>query len=180
MTTTVSMAMDAQPPVIRLGSSIGETFAVMQAAGASVVYVVDDDDRLHGVVPDYELLKGRLLGLTVDAPVMPLICWSVNSLPANASLEQAAVQLRSAACREIAIVRDDRLIGRLNRELILASLFPAPAAPAEPAHTVDEEVIEEPAKIGEPATEAHHGPEIAAPRFLRTPRANRRSRSAGR
>lgn len=166
MTTTVSMAMDAQPPVIRLGSSIGETFAVMQSRGTSLVYVVDDDNRLHGVVPDYELLKGRMLGLTPDAPVMPLICWSVNSVSPDTTVGEAAVVLRTAACRELAILRDDTLIGRISRQQILASLFPADATPA----ISSSETAEESSAAAESSNETHHGPEIAPPQFLRSAR----------
>lgn len=92
------------------------------ASNATDVYLIDDHERLLGVVPDYEFLKHRLRGGSPDEPVRNLMSPVGIWLQPACSLDSAALLLRENIRASIPIVEGGRLIGQLCRGNLLRIL----------------------------------------------------------
>lgn len=82
-------------------------------------YVVDDAGRLVGVVPDYELLKLRMLNLHDVGAAVDVMTPGPPAVTLETPLEEAACHLRVHVHRSLPVLEDGRLVGRVERRSIL-------------------------------------------------------------
>lgn len=130
-------------------ASIAQAEQLLIEKNASDLYVIDSQERLLGVVPDYEILKHRLIdgdGSNGIASLMsPVKVWLVPT----ASLEAGAILLREHVHASVPVVDGGRLIGQLCRVNLLRILAEARASAA-----------------AEPLPSETYG--VSPPKFLRT------------
>jgi CBS-domain-containing membrane protein len=82
---------------------------------ASDVYVTDASGRLIGVVPDYELLKARLAGISDDTLVANFMSTSVPTTTPEALVSEIIPRFRDCRHRWIAVVESGKLVGQIGR-----------------------------------------------------------------
>lgn len=87
--------------------------------GATEVYVVGDDQRLLGIVPDYELLKARLNGVWTELTVEQLMSHRVLCFTPDTTVAEALKAFREGQHSRAAIVEDGRLCGQVTRTDLL-------------------------------------------------------------
>jgi signal-transduction protein with cAMP-binding, CBS, and nucleotidyltransferase domain len=122
MRVTIRDLALAHPLSVHQDVGIDRAIELVTASGVDEVYVLDGDDRLVGVVPDYELLKAKLLRLPGEQPVETLMSRSLLLLHPGMEVLEAAVLFRDRRCSHIAIVEEGRLVGQLGRREILGFL----------------------------------------------------------
>lgn len=143
MTRTVRDVALRTPLTVLPDVSICEAEQKLIAGGASEIYVIDADDMLCGVVPDYDLLNYRLLGGDGQGRIAALMSRVDFQLAPSASLESGARLLNQQQHSSIPVVEGGRLIGKLCRSSLLRILaaegyeaaddlvsFPTPFPPA--------------------------------------------------
>lgn len=137
--------------------SIDQAVELVTVSGVDEVYVLDGDDRLVGVVPDYELLKAKLLRVPGEQPVETLMSRSLLLLHPEMDVLEAAVLFRDRRCSHIAIVEEGRLMGQLGRRDILKFLI----------QYDDQREDDSPIHSAEPALTTFDDADVAGPMCLR-------------
>lgn len=122
MDATLREVVLRSPVTVSPTTTIADAERFLIAALASDVYVIDDHERLLGVVPDYEFLKHRLNDGAADETVRSLMCPVAVSLGLNASLDAAARLLRENIRASVPVLEGGRLIGQLCRGNLLRIL----------------------------------------------------------
>jgi CBS domain-containing protein len=112
----------AAPITVGPQSSIGQAEHLLIVNRGTDVYVVDSQERLLGVVPDYEILKHRLLDGNPEAAISTMMTPVTVWLLPNAGLEAAARLLRQHIHASLPILEDGRLIGLLSRTNLMRIL----------------------------------------------------------
>ncbi|SFH69414.1 CBS domain-containing protein [Planctomicrobium piriforme] len=102
--------------------AISEAEQLLISQNASEIYVTDATERLLGVVPDYEILKYRLIGGDGKARISALMSAITVTLEPSASIEAGARLLREHVHASIPVVEQGRLIGQLCRINLLRIL----------------------------------------------------------
>ena len=143
--TVCDVALRA-PVTVQPETTLADAEQVLIRSNASDLYVVDAHERLLGVVPDYELLKRRLIGGDSQRPVSSLMSPVTVSLTPGASLECGARLLREHIHASVPIVDRGRLIGQLCRANLLRIL-------AEIAAAQEHESIEQSDSMTDPETD---------------------------
>lgn len=93
---------------------------------ASDVYLIGRHGDLLGVVPDYELLKWRMLSNPRVARASQLMTPVTHVLSPRTTLLEAAMQLRLHHCRQLPVVDQGKLLGQIDRGTLLRALSAAP------------------------------------------------------
>lgn len=99
---------------------LAEAEKLLMSKSGDEAYVVDEDGRLLGVVPDYELLKLRLLNLHNVGAAVDVMTPGPPSVTLGTPLEEAACRLRVHVHRSLPVVDNGLLIGRVDRRCILS------------------------------------------------------------
>lgn len=86
---------------------------------ATELYVVDDDDRLLGIVPDYELLKARLNGSWTELTVEQVMSRRVLCFTTETTVAEAMKSFREGQHSRAALIADGRLCGQITRTTLL-------------------------------------------------------------
>lgn len=81
------------------GSSIGAAIRAMDAARCGIVLVIDDDERLMGVVTDGDARRAILSGIELSCPVDDVMGRNPILLREGASRKEAIELLQSERCR---------------------------------------------------------------------------------
>ena len=145
MQFTVRDLMSSEPAAVRWGASIEAAMTHLLDCDASELYVVDDERRLLGVVPDFALLKARLMDIAVCDPVERIMTSGVSTIAPTALAEEVAPRFREGRCRQMAVTDAGRLVGQIARRDVLWMLrmrdemhSPTAAVPAaaEPFSTI--------------------------------------------
>lgn len=122
MQLSVRDLMTTQPARIHELASIAEAQRVLLDQAVSQIYVTDADDRLLGVVSDFELLKFSLLQGEKAQPVKQLMSRRVPVLTPDMSFESVMSLFRESCCSLMAVMEDGRLAGELSRRDVLRTL----------------------------------------------------------
>lgn len=93
---------------------------VLLSGHGDEAYVVDEEGRLLGVVPDYELLKLRMLNLHDVGAAADIMTPAPPAVTLDTPLEEAACRLRVHVHRSLPVVDNGRLVGRVNRCSVLS------------------------------------------------------------
>lgn len=110
-------------PVARIDrrATVRQTMELILQEGVNEVYVCDENERLLGIVTDYELLKTDLIGGCREDAVEPLMNQDVPVFSLSTTAGQAAAVLRDGRYRHIAVVDEGRVVGRVSRIDVLRS-----------------------------------------------------------
>lgn len=115
--------LDCDPALtIRPEASLDAALDRLLDSEATELFVTDDDDRLLGVVPDYELLKSRLSGQWTGLAVGQLISNRLLRFTLDTPLSEALRAFREGQHSRAAILQDGRLIGLITRRSLLRAL----------------------------------------------------------
>ncbi len=116
---------DAMSPIrawLSPSHTVAEAERILLAHDCCELYVVDEERQLIGVIPDYELLKQRLVEDHGRHSVADLMCVCRNGVDPNDPLSRVAATLRSNIHCQLPVVEGDRLIGVITRRGVLEIL----------------------------------------------------------
>ncbi len=155
MQGTARRILSTEIAVVDPHAPLAEAEALLLRQGVDELFVVDETGRLLGIVPDYVLLRRRLVPDGAGR-VAEIMSTHVLTASPDASLTELASRLRMHVHPRVPIVEDGRLIGMVTRRDLLQTL-----ATAECRALEDEGCIEAPPVPAQPP---------AAPNFLKSPR----------
>lgn len=113
-----------QPAVtIRPQERLEAAFERLVANEASELYVTDLENRLLGIVPDYELLKARLSGNWLELTVQQVMSPRLLCFTGETPFADALRAFREGQHSRAAVVENGRLIGQITRAALLRSLW---------------------------------------------------------
>lgn len=131
--------MTKSPLAIRFDATIQEAAAGMRDADAGALPVVNDGDRLTGIVTDRDLsVRAIADGMGPDTPVERVMTRNVTTVEPSTEVEDALSIMRNEQIRRLPVVQGDRLVG-----IVAQADLAAVSAPPELADTIRE--ISEPA-----------------------------------
>lgn len=119
MTATVGDLMNWTSLTIRPDCPAEQSLRVLAEADAETLFVVDAEDRFHGLITGYELLKADLNGTLAAATAEQLMHRRPQSLGPQQTIGEALKLFREAALSQIPVLRDGRLLGIIERKAIL-------------------------------------------------------------
>ncbi|QDT64133.1 CBS domain-containing protein [Calycomorphotria hydatis] len=140
-------------PVLPTGTPIAMGIRTLLEAQASEIFVTDDEGRLLGVAPDYELLRWTLLERDAETPVDQVLTMHIEHVSAGDPLPKVIPLFRESRFATMPIVQAGRLVGVLKRNDVLRYVF---------SEKSDETVCED-----SDAPQSHDQRQPAAPKFLR-------------
>jgi len=114
--------MSPPPATARNTAGLEEVLAWMIDDAISEVYVVDDADRLLGIVTDYDLLKAQFTQVDRATPITRLMCRNVATTSPHCDLSEIFPAFRDCSHRQMTVVREGRLIGVINRHDVLRAI----------------------------------------------------------
>ena len=122
MALHISEIMERRVLAVRHDATIADAVARLLHEAADEVYVVDDDGALLGAIPDYELLKATLNGVSEEDPASAVMSRSLRTLAPEGDVGQAASVFRDGRYRQLPVVSGGRLVGVVARCQILRCL----------------------------------------------------------
>lgn len=122
MHITVRDLMTFEPSAVTAETTVVDAIQQLLNSGSSEIFVVDDDNRLLGILPDYELLKAQLTGIPSELTAANLMSCQVPTTSPTQSIAILAPQLRESRYGRIAVVEDGRLLGLICRQDIMRIL----------------------------------------------------------
>lgn len=119
---------DVMRPAVTVAatSSAADALSLLLETREDSLYVTDIDGRLIGVLPDYEVLKSVLAGTHHQQAVGGLLSTNVQTIAADSLVYQVAARFRAWQTQTLAVVEDDRIVGRIGRNEILLTLCSTP------------------------------------------------------
>jgi CBS domain-containing protein len=119
MNAPVAELMSWTSLTIRPDCPATDALAILAAADAETLFVVDADDRFLGVVTGYELLKAELNGSLADCTAAQLLHATPYTLTPEQPVAEAVKRFRESGISTAPVVRDGRLLGALDRKTVL-------------------------------------------------------------
>jgi len=111
----------------------GEALERVVSSRATELYVVDSDQSLLGIVPDYELLKVRLHGGVTETTVERIMSHRVICFESDARVGDALKLFREGQHSRAAVVQGGKLVGQITRTTLLRNLVSGnPSSPPRP------------------------------------------------
>jgi CBS-domain-containing membrane protein len=116
MQVTVQDVMTASPIAVRQEATIDEVLTTLITEGVQSVYVTTPENRLAGVVTDYEVLKHQVLGGDRNQTAASLMSRTVPTVGPQECAMAVCPQFRDARLARMAVIdADGCLIGNLSR-----------------------------------------------------------------
>lgn len=84
--------------------------------------VVDENDKLVGIITEYDVLKFSFSGYANDTTVDKAMTTKVVSFPKDADIETLISCFASTRVRRVPIVENDKVVGLVSRRDILREL----------------------------------------------------------
>jgi len=122
MQVAVRDLMTAQPVTVHPDTTLDASLELLLRECVVELYVVDHNQRLVGVLPDYELLKAQLTDVAGDARVESMMTCNLQTVHPDTPAEEAAVLFRTSSHRQLAVVRNGYLYGHLGRRDVMRLL----------------------------------------------------------
>lgn len=119
MNAPVAELMSWTSLTIRPDCPAVDALAILAAADAETLFVVDADDRFLGVVAGNELLKAELNGSLAESTAGQLLHMTPHTLSPEQPVAEAAKRFREGTISTVPVVRDGRLLGILDRKTVL-------------------------------------------------------------
>ena len=124
MQVNVEDVMTRCPMVVSSQATIDEVLTTLVTEELSSVYVTNAENRLAGVLTDYEVLKHQVLGGDRTAKAESLMSRSVPTVHPNESAVALCPKFRDGSFARIAVVDDDgHLIGNLSRRELMRMML---------------------------------------------------------
>jgi CBS domain-containing protein len=124
MQVNVEDVMTRCPMVVSSQATIDEVLNTLVTEGLSSVYVTNDENRLAGILTDYEVLKHQVLGGDRTAKAETLMSRSVPTVHPNDSAVALCPKFRDGSFARIAVVDDDgHLVGNLSRRELMRMML---------------------------------------------------------
>lgn len=161
MQFTVRELMSSEPTAVPQGETIESALWHLLDCDAAELYVVDESRRLLGVVPDFALLKARLLDVPATEPVERIMIAGVATVGSATLASEVAPLFREGRCRQMPVVDAGILVGQVSRREILWMLRMTDAVRVRPSATILPESVD--------------GAVVPAPRYLQAARPVRSS-----
>lgn len=114
MQVRVRDLMTVDPVSVPAGTTLQEAATRMIEAESAEIYVVDQQNRLLGVVPDYEILKHKLIHSDLDAPIDSLMNIQLDPLSPDDDALQLAHLFRERRNSCMAVTANGQLVGKLS------------------------------------------------------------------
>jgi CBS-domain-containing membrane protein len=150
MQVTVRDVMSPAPVAVPAGCTIDEVLRALVSQGLPAIYVTTGDDRLAGVVTDYELLKHEVLGGDSTLSAETVMSRNVPTVQPDESALAVCSQFREARCARMAVVdAQGRLIGTVNRVDLMRMMLALRGRPGEAADAALER-CDAPSTLGGP------------------------------
>jgi CBS domain-containing protein len=112
--------MNRQVPTVLENASLNDAAIALLEHDSSEVYVVNRGGVLRGIVPDYEILKARLCGVSRDQPIDELITRTLQTVGPWSPAASVASLFREGYRSSMAVVDDKgRLLGQLKRKELI-------------------------------------------------------------
>ena len=114
MQVRVRDLMTVNPVSVLTGTSLQEAATQMILAESSEIYITDHQMRLLGVVPDYQILKHKLMYQNLEAPIDSIMHVQIDAIsPENDALELTHLfRDRRNSC--MPVTENGRLVGKLS------------------------------------------------------------------
>jgi CBS domain-containing protein len=139
MQVNVEDVMTRCPMVVSSQATIDEVLNTLVTEGLSSVYVTNAENRLAGVLTDYEVLKHQVLGGDRTAKAESLMSRSVPTVHPDESAVAMCPKFRDGSFARMAVVDNDgHLVGNLSRRELMRMMLamehvePENAAQASP------------------------------------------------
>tara|TARA_R110002111_G_scaffold209173_1_gene273122 strand:+ start:20011 stop:20541 length:531 start_codon:yes stop_codon:yes gene_type:complete len=114
MQVRVRDLMTVNPVSVLIGTSLQEAATQMILAESSEIYITDQEMRLIGVVPDYAILKHKLMHQHLDAPIDSIMNVQLESLSPEDDALQLAHLFRDRRNSCMAVTENGQLVGKLS------------------------------------------------------------------
>ena len=114
MQVRVRDLMTVNPVSVMTGTSLQEAATQMILAESAEIYVIDQHQRLIGVVPDYEILKHKLMHQHLNDPIDSIMTVQLESLSPEDDALQLAHLFRDRRNSCMAVTEQGQLIGKLS------------------------------------------------------------------
>jgi CBS domain-containing protein len=158
MQVMVEDVMTRCPVAVSSQATIDQILNTLVMEGLTSVYVTTAENRLAGVVTDYEVLKHQVLGGDRNAHAESLMSRSVPTVHPNESAVALCPKFRDGSFARMAVVDDDgHLIGNLSRRELMRMMLAM-----EHVETADSEACAQVAEA--PGTRPEVGRLVPAPR----------------
>ena len=140
MQVMVEDVMTRCPVTVSSQATIDEVLATLVTEGLPSVYVTTAENRLAGIVTDYDVLKHEVLGGDRTAKAETLMTRSVPTVHPNDSAVALCPKFRDGSFARMAVVDNDgHLLGNVSRRELMRMMLamehaePDAATPASPA-----------------------------------------------
>lgn len=114
MQVQVRDLMTVEPASVLMGTSLQEAVELMIIAESSEIYITDEQLRLVGVVPDYEILKLKLMQQHLDVPIDSIMNVQIESLSPDDDALQLAYLFRDRRNSCMPVTENGQLAGKLS------------------------------------------------------------------
>jgi predicted transcriptional regulator len=162
MPTTISDLMTQPPLIVHEKSKIRDAVQLLLSDCAPQIDVVDEDGRLVGSIPDYELLKAQMAGED-EMPVTRVMSCSGVRLDAEATADFAAGVFRDGRYQRLPVVQNERVVGQIDRRDVMRLLNASSFLQESVEPAVAGEMRNQSATADQPETA------IRGPRYSRVP-----------
>lgn len=150
MQVMVEDVMTRCPVVVSPQATIDEVLNTLVTEGLPSVYVTTAENRLAGIVTDYDVLKYEVLGGDRTAKAESLMTRSVPTVHPNENAVALCPKFRDGSFARMAVVDNDgHLVGNVSRRELMRMMVAiehaelntvAPTTPAAAAASVRSEV----------------------------------------
>lgn len=114
MQVRVRDLMTVNPVSVLTGTSLQEAATQIILAESAEIYVIDQQQRLIGVVPDYAILKHKLMHQHLDDPIDSIMNVQLESLSPEDDALQLAHLFRDRRNSCMAVTDQGQLVGKLS------------------------------------------------------------------
>lgn len=131
---SVAQLMSVDFVTVTARMPLDEAFALLVESDVSELCIVDVQDRLEGIITDYELLKASLSGDLLNRTVGDYASRSVVTVSPDLDMSRIIPLFRDGACSRVYVCRDGVLLGRVTRKQALRELLGQSAVAMSPNH----------------------------------------------
>lgn len=114
MQVRVRDLMTVNPISVVTGTSLQEAATQMILAESSEIYITDQQHNLLGVVPEYEILKHKLMYQNLEAPIDSIMHAQIEALSPELDAVQLSHLFRDRRNSCMAVTENGRLVGKLS------------------------------------------------------------------
>lgn len=113
------------PVTIGPDADLAAAVELLVARNAMELYVVDAEQQVLGIVPDYELLKARLNGSAAELRIRQVLSPRVLCFSLETDVADVLRIFREGQHSRAALVDGNRLVGQVTRTMLLRNLIDA-------------------------------------------------------